>query len=156
MKYIYFIGIMSILLSCMTPTSSNNNRIYVCRFGPDKDLKQEIMAFAKEHHIRAGYIVTCVGSLKKLTLRLANQPGTISLDDKFEIVSLVGTFADTSGAHLHLSVSDSTGKTIGGHLMDGNVIYTTAEMVFGEAMDVQFKREPDPQTTYKELKIEKK
>jgi predicted DNA-binding protein with PD1-like motif len=91
-----------------------------------------------------------------LTLRLANQSESVSLDHKYEIVSLVGTFAESSGAHLHLSVSDSTGNTIGGHLMDGNLIYTTAELVLGEAMDVQFKRELDPITTYKELKVEKR
>lgn len=155
MNYIYLIGILSTLISCMT-APSDNHRTYIFRLGPDQDLKQEIMAYAREHHIQAGYIITCVGSLKKLTLRLANQSESVSLDHKYEIVSLVGTFAESSGAHLHLSVSDSTGNTIGGHLMDGNLIYTTAELVLGEAMDVQFKRELDPITTYKELKVEKR
>jgi uncharacterized protein len=37
--------------------------------------------------------------------------------------------------------------------MDDNLIYTTAEIVIGEATDLVFKRETDSITTYKELAI---
>ena len=30
-------------------------------------------------------------------------------------------------AHLHIAVADSAGNVVGGHLMDGCFIYTTAE-----------------------------
>jgi hypothetical protein len=50
---------------------------------------------------------------------------------KHEIVSLVGTLA-LDGDHLHIAVSDSTGRTIGGHLMEGSLVYTTAEIAVGE------------------------
>ncbi len=85
-------------------------------------------------------------------IRPANQPDALSRVEKFEIVSLVGTLS-TNGSHLHIALSDSLGNTIGGHLMEGNVIYTTAEIVIGEAEHLVFTRETDPQTTYKELKI---
>lgn len=94
--------------------------------------------------------------MKKANLRLANQPEATTLEEKFEIVSLVGTFGADSGMHLHPSISDGTGKTIGGHLMNGNLIYTTAEIIIGEALDVKFSRELDSITTYNELFIEKK
>ncbi len=55
-----------------------------------------------------------------------------------------------------VSLSDSTGATIGGHLLDGNEIYTTAEIVIGEARQLQFRREADPETTYKELTVRKR
>ena len=63
----------------------------------------------------------------------------------FEIVSLVGTFsADTQGKvslkHLHMSVSDSEGQVIGGHLISGRV-YTTLELVLGTIQGVAFQRE---------------
>ncbi len=142
--------------SCAVQKQFVNNHVYAIRLHPGQDLKQEILSFAKQHHIEAGYVITCVGSLKKATLRLANQPKTQVWDEKFEIVSLVGTFGANSGAHLHISISDSTGKTIGGHLTDGNVIYTTAEIVIGEVLDVKFSRKLDSMTTYNELFIEKK
>jgi predicted DNA-binding protein with PD1-like motif len=53
---------------------------------------------------------------------------------------LVGTVS-ISGSHLHLSISDSTGKTIGGHLLEDNLVYTTAEIVIGESKNLLFTRE---------------
>jgi uncharacterized protein len=120
------------------------------------DLKKAILEFARTNHIEAGYVITCVGSLKKANLRLANQPNGQQWVQKFEIVSLVGTFGATSGAHLHLSIADSTGHTIGGHLLDDNLVYTTAEIVVGEATDLRFTRKPDPATGYNELSVEPK
>lgn len=156
MKILYSLLIISLLISCTTPKAMVNNHVYALRLGPNQDLKQEIMAFVKANNIQAGYIVTCVGSLKKANLRLANQPEATTWTEKFEIVSLVGTFGVDSGIHLHASISDGTGKTFGGHLMDGNVIYTTAEIIIGEVLDVKFYRKLDSITTYNELFIEKK
>ena len=148
--------IISLLSSCVTPKAMINNHVYALRLRPNQDLKQEIVAFAKANNIQAGYIITCVGSLKKATLRLANQSEATVWDDKFEIVSLVGTLGADSGMHLHASISDGTGRTIGGHLMDDNIIYTTAEIIIGEVLDVNFSRRLDSVTTYNELFIEKK
>jgi uncharacterized protein len=131
----------------------SSSKTYALRLLPNMDLKQEIEAFAKKNNIQAGYIITCVGSLKKASLRLANQSSISTWDQKFEIVSLVGTLSAAHGLHLHASISDSTGTTIGGHLVPGNIIYTTAEIVIGEALDLAFIRELDSTTTYKELKI---
>jgi predicted DNA-binding protein with PD1-like motif len=75
------------------------------------------------------------------------------LQDKFEIVSLVGTLS-THGIHLHISISDKDGKTIGGHLEKGCLIYTTAEIVIGVSEDFIFVRTVDENTGYKELEIQ--
>lgn len=125
------------------------------RLRPGQDLKQQIDLFVKQQRVEAGAILTCVGSLTDLELRLANQEKTTHWQGHFEIVSLVGTLS-TNGSHLHLSVSDSTGRTIGGHLVEGCKIYTTAELVVGVLIDVVYVREPDPTFGYKELVIRKK
>jgi uncharacterized protein len=153
-RTVFFCFIISLLAACAAPKNMVNHHVYALRLRPNQDLKQEIVAFAKAHHIQAGYIVTCVGSLKKANLRLANRPEATTWDDKFEIVSLVGTLSAASGVHLHAAISDGTGKTIGGHLMDGNLIYTTAEIVIGEILDVTFARRLDSLTTYNELSVE--
>lgn len=127
-------------------------RVLALRLGPGRDLRQQIEAFVKQKHLRAGFIITTVGSLRQATVRLADQPSATQFDGKFEIVSLVGTLGQ-DGVHLHISLSDSTGKTIGGHLVEGCVIYTTAEIVIGEADGLVFSREKDPETTYQELRI---
>jgi predicted DNA-binding protein with PD1-like motif len=54
---------------------------------------------------------------------------------------------------LHLAFSDSTGRTIGGHLLDGCRVYTTAEIVLGELPGLVFAREKDPTYGYQELVV---
>lgn len=128
---------------------------YSFRLRPGQDLKHELDTFVQQNHVAAGTLITCVGSLTDVTLRLANQDGPTTWQGHFEIVSLVGTLS-TNGSHVHLSVSDSTGRTIGGHLLEGCKVYTTAEVVIGVLPDVVFTREPDPTFGYKELVIRKR
>jgi predicted DNA-binding protein with PD1-like motif len=126
---------------------------YALRLRPGDDLRQQLLAFSQTHGIEAGAMLTCVGSLTDVTLRLANQEGPTHYHGHFEIVSLVGTLSATGGSHLHLSVSDSTGRTLGGHLLDGCRIYTTAEIVLGELPTLAFTRDTDPTFGYKELTV---
>ena len=125
------------------------------RLKPGQDLKLALDEVVQQQHITAGTLLTCVGSLTDVSLRLANQDGPTTYKGHFEIVSLVGTLA-TAGSHVHLSVSDSTGRTLGGHLMAGCQVYTTAEIVVGILPDVVFSREPDPTFGYRELVVRKK
>lgn len=127
-------------------------RTYALRLKPGQDLRREINAFVEQHQIRAGAMVTCVGSLTQATLRLANQEQPTVYHGHFEIMSLVGTLS-TNGGHLHLAVSDSTGRTIGGHLLDGNLVYTTAELVIGVLQELDFRRESDATFGYRELTV---
>ena len=123
------------------------------RLKPGQDLKKEILQYVKEKQIKAGWIGTCVGSLTQYNIRYANQPEGNTGSGHFEIVSLTGTVS-VNGSHIHISVSDSTGKTFGGHLLDGNIVYTTAEIVIQSSDDFIFKREKDGSTEWEELKVE--
>jgi predicted DNA-binding protein with PD1-like motif len=128
-------------------------KIFALRLKPNQDLKESLKNFVISNNIEAGFILTTVGSLKQATLRFANQNDSKVLYDKFEIVSLVGTLS-THGIHLHISLSDKDGKTIGGHLEKGCLIYTTAEIVIGVSEDFIFVRTVDENTGYKELEIQ--
>jgi predicted DNA-binding protein with PD1-like motif len=57
------------------------------------------------------------------------------------------------GSHLHASISDSTGVSIGGHLLEENIVYTTVEIIMGESKQLQFTREKDGTTPWNELQI---
>jgi hypothetical protein len=135
--------------------ASGRLKTYALRLKPGQDLRQELEKFAKERKLQAGLIVTAVGSLTKAGLRLADQPGATQFEGKFEIVSLVGTLSP-DGPHLHLSVSDKTGRTIGGHLVEGCTVYTTVELVIGEIEGVRFTREQDADSGYKELRVRRR
>lgn len=127
-------------------------KTYAFRLRPGQDLVDELKQFARKEKLKAGLILTAVGSVKKAKIRFANEPTSVEVSGFLEIVSLVGTFSADS-AHLHGSFSDRTGKTVGGHLEEGSPIYTTAEIVVGELEDVEFAREKDPVTTYSELVV---
>lgn len=131
---------------------SEGMRVYALRLRPGQDLRRELEKFTKERGIKAGFVITTVGSLQKASLRLADQSDATGFEGKFEIVSLVGTLTQ-DGVHLHASISDSTGRTVGGHLVEGCLVYTTAEIVVGEATGMEFRRETDKATGYKELTI---
>ncbi len=128
---------------------------HALRLKPGQNLKKELQDFVLREKIEAGWIVTCVGSLTQTHIRFANQPQGTRSNGYFEIVSLVGTLS-VNGSHLHISVSDSTGQTTGGHLLDGNIIYTTAEIVIASSNEFVFSREKDGTTQWEELQIMKK
>ncbi len=125
------------------------------RLKPGADLKKEIESYVRQNKMEAGWVVTCAGSLTHYNLRFANQPQGTSGQGHFEIVSLAGTVSPY-GSHIHISISDSTGQTIGGHLLDGNIIYTTAEIILQEDEAFVFTREKDGTTPWEELQIKKK
>lgn len=102
--------------------------------------------------MRAGAVVTCVGSLTAARLRFAGRSEPTDLVGPFEIVSLVGTL-DPAGGHLHVCLADRDGNAVGGHLLDGCPVYTTAEAVVAELTGLEFDREPDPATGYRELVV---
>jgi predicted DNA-binding protein with PD1-like motif len=130
-------------------------KVFPIRLKPDEDLRKSLKEFVEEKNIDAGFIVTAVGSLKQASIRLANRDQSQVFVEKFEIVSLVGTLS-TYGSHLHICLSDQDGKTIGGHLVDGCIIYTTAEIVIGISEDFIFLRSVDETTGYQELEIKPK
>lgn len=119
------------------------------RLKPGADVKKEIEAYAKAHDIRAGWVATCVGSLTQYTLRFANQPQGTTGEGHFEILSLTGTVS-VNGLHLHISLGDHTGQTLGGHLLHGNIVYTTAEIILQEDDAFVFIREKDGTTPWEE------
>lgn len=140
--------------SAMAQTNSmwSEVKMTTIRLSPHQDLKHELLEFAKKYQVKAGFIATCVGSLEQANIRFANEETGTLLRGHFEIVSLVGTFSQNS-SHIHISISDGSGKTIGGHLLDGNLTYTTAEIVIGNQTQLEFDRITDSTYGYKELEV---
>lgn len=131
-------------------------RTIIFRLKPGADLKSSIEAMIKQHDIHAGFIVTCVGGLEQVVVRMAgatpDSQDIRTFKDDFEIVSLVGTVS-VNGTHLHMSFSDKEGIVRGGHLKEGTIIHPTAEIVIGIDEGVQMNREFDQETGFDELVI---
>ena len=122
------------------------------RLRPGQDLFESIEAFVAEHSIQAGVVLSGVGSLTHATLRLANRSEYNEYEGHFEIVAITGTVS-IHGSHLHVAISDGDGQTIGGHLVSGCKIYTTAEIVIGAFPEQVYKREPCADSGYDELVV---
>ena len=127
-------------------------KVFPIRLKADADLRTSLQALAVERNIKAGFILTAIGSLKQATIRFANQDSGTVLTEKLEILSLNGTLA-TTGVHLHIAIANNHGTVIGGHLSDGCIIYTTAEIIIGIVENFSFLRSLDEQTGFKELEI---
>lgn len=114
------------------------------------------------------FIITAVGSLQDVTIRLANASRLDNVVNhkndnttndikrynnlRFEIVSLTGTFSRDDGCHVHIALADAEGNAVGGHFIDG-IIFTTCELVLGTANAVEFVRNMDRETGYNELEV---
>ena len=150
-KSLHFLFII-LFFSCQNLSNMSSLSMHAFRLKPGQLLKEEIQKIVVEKQIKAGWISTCVGSLTQYNIRFANQPDSFKSNSHFEIVSLTGTVS-INGSHLHIAISDSTGKTVGGHLLDSNIVFTTAEIVILYTNDVKFKREKDGTTDWEELQV---
>lgn len=129
-------------------------KIHAKRLYPNQDLKKEILDLCLQQSISAGCIVSSVGSLQTFNLRMADSNSSLIRNERVEIISLNGTVSK-NGLHLHMSIADAKGAVFGGHLLDGNLIYTTCELVILEMNEFIFNRDIDSITTFKELVVTK-
>lgn len=128
---------------------------HAIRLTKGDDLKQSIVKYAKEKGIEAGCVLSGVGCVSRAKIRLAKGEDFLETEEDYEIVSITGTIS-LDGVHIHISLSDVTGKTIGGHLSDGCIINTTCELIILELPNYTFTRAMDSTTGYKELVIKEK
>lgn len=132
-------------------------RTHAFRFTPGTDLKAELQRLTEAHALRAACVLSCVGSLSRAGLRMPGAPGETEVVETFaepmEILSLSGTLCP-EGLHIHISLSRRDGSCIGGHVVQGCIVHTTAELIIGELPQVEFRRPLDPATGYGELSIQ--
>lgn len=129
--------------------------VHVFRLHPEDDLRQAIDSYAREHDISAAVLLSCVGSLKEVCLRDASGANVRTCIDDHEIVSATGTVS-AKRSHIHVSLSREDLSVIGGHLMQGCIIKTTAEVALLELPDLIYDKVFDPATGYHELDIQRK
>ena len=126
-------------------------RVVPVRLEPGDDVKSALRGIVQREGITAAWVMTCVGSLRRIALRLADLR---TADGEFEIISAAGTLGP-SGVHVHLAVADPQGTLLGGHLMAGCVVAEqgTVELVLGADDGWRFDRGRDPRTGFDELVI---
>jgi predicted DNA-binding protein with PD1-like motif len=117
-------------------------QLHPLRLRPGQDLRAALEAVLTEHAIGAAFVLQGIGSLSVAQLRFAGAEQATELRGDLEILSLAGSLAP-DGAHLHMSISDSQGGVLGGHVGAGCIVRTTAEVLLAFLPDHEFGRELD-------------
>ena len=121
---------------------------YVMRLDPGDEIVEKVLWLAAVEQIKLAS-VSGLGAVDNVTL------GIYSPDTKqfkanmfradFEIVSLTGNITTQRGrpyAHLHMAVSDLSGRVYGGHL-NRAVVSATAEIII-QTIPGEIDRQPNP------------
>lgn len=115
------------------------------------DLLEELNRIAKELSVRLGR-VEAIGAVQKASIGFYNQETRTYRFESFakplEITKLAGNISLKEGVpfvHAHVTLSDETGRCVGGHLAPGTIVFACEFLI--EVYDgPAFKREPDETT----------
>lgn len=131
-------------------------RLFAVRLTEGDRLKESIERIVSENQFTAATIVSAVGSLSQVVMRMAGaSPESQDIQTYtgvYEIVSLIGNLGQ-GRTHLHMAISDSDGGVTGGHLKEGAIVHTTVELVLAVDDRLAFSEEVDEKTGFGELKI---
>ncbi len=116
------------------------------------DLLEGIRAVAQKHGLTAAYVGCCVGCVTQACIRDASGVTARQINENMEIVSLTGTVSQTR-CHLHVAFAKQDLSTHGGHLLEGCIVNTTAEIVLCPLPGFRFGAIFDETTGYHELEI---
>jgi predicted DNA-binding protein with PD1-like motif len=125
------------------------------RLSPGVDLRRALEGAATTSTADSAFVVAGVGSLVQGRLRYAGEAAESAVAGPLEILSISGTLG-ACGAHLHMSVSDASGRVLGGHVGYGNIVRTTAEILLVALADWSLTREHDPATGFNELVVRRR
>ena len=127
-------------------------KTHVFRLRRGSDLLKALQEYARTRRIAAGTVVSGVGCVTRARVRGASGVAVRELNEPLEIVSLMGTLS-AARTHLHIALAREDLTVLGGHLMEGCIVNTTAEVVLLELDGVRFGAEWDGETGYDELAI---
>jgi predicted DNA-binding protein with PD1-like motif len=122
------------------------------RLSPGVDLRRALEDTAVKQSAESAFVVAGIGSLCGASLRYAGEAMESKMTGPLEILSISGTLS-SSDAHLHMSVSDASGRVYGGHVGYGSTVRTTAEVLLAQLGDWSLTREHDPATGFNELVV---
>lgn len=128
-------------------------RTLCARFTRGTDLYKGLQALANENAVTASAIVSLVGCVSRATVRAAGAEETCTIPGPLEIVSATGTLS-RERIHVHAAFSDRGLSVYGGHMKEGCIVDTTAEVVLLVMDDTRFAKAFDESTGYNELRIE--
>ena len=138
-------------------------RVLVARLKPGSDLLLSIRDFVTKEEMKAGVILSGVGLLKKARIRNCkvlpeeypitdSNRSYMSFEMPLEILGLSGNVSEVDGkpwvhAHVTLSgVKEEKNIVVGGHLIEGCVVFGFAEIIVMQLEDIEMAKKLDDET----------
>jgi uncharacterized protein len=117
----------------------DSQNTFMGRFGYGCDLLEELTRVATSNGVKLGR-VEAIGAVQQAKIAFYNQATqtyqVLSLDHPLEITTLSGNISLKDGnpfVHAHITLSDESGKSYGGHLLTGTIVFSCEFIV--EAFD---------------------
>lgn len=140
-----------------------SGKVLVARIKPKNDLLQSICSLVEDHEVKSGVIISGIGFLQRAHLRNCKcLPNEYPITDKnrlylifakpLEILALSGNVSEVegkSGVHAHITLSYVEGnkiKVVGGHLIEGCIVYHLAEIIIMELEELDMVKTLDAET----------
>jgi predicted DNA-binding protein with PD1-like motif len=125
---------MTIMMKCF---ESAERGLIVVSLGEGDLLLESIQQAVRQANVHTGVIASGLGSLTRAHIHTlgveAQLPGPL------EVVGLGGIVAGYE-PHIHISLTDATGRYYGGHLLEGCSILTVAEISILRVPDLKLTR----------------
>lgn len=133
------------------PKNVRTAGILLGRLGHGTDLLEGLTAICRERDIRLGRIEG-IGAVRRAALSFYDQEAReyrpIELEGPLEILALTGNISVKDGdpfIHAHLTLSDASGRTYGGHLAPGTIVFA-CEVTIETFEGPPFERRMDKRT----------
>jgi len=141
----------------MQMASGDIKRVVAIRLAPGEGVLEGLQAACVREKIHNGVVLSGIGSLNGATylnpVPIAEKKAgygygkAIVLPGPIELVGMSGVICQGEEEeillHIHCSLSDQYGNGHGGHLIEGNTVLLTVEIVVGELGDVLMWRRYD-------------
>lgn len=125
--------------------SCDSGRRFILKISQGEDIHERLKAFAKEAEVKNAIIISGIGSVSDVKFRgiksgakLPLTPARMRLHEDegpLELLALTGNLFpdenDEIDAHIHISMSKSSGEVIGGHVFEAKV-FASCELLVSE------------------------
>ena len=129
----------------------SSQRVFMGKLNYGSDLLQELTDVCVDRNVKLGRI-EAIGAVQKARIAFYNQKDQtfqfFTLDFPMEIAHLIGNVSLKNGepfVHAHVTLVDEKGKSYGGHLEPGTVVFA-CEFVLEVFDGPRFDRNPDEET----------
>jgi len=123
--------------------SKEKDNIVFIRLFPDEDIHEKLKEACKLYDIKTAVVLSGLGQLKKFRLGYFKEKNNYVpelFNKPHELLSLTGNICQQNEdyvLHLHAVLGDENKKTVGGHLLEGEVEVTNEIVLLKTDMDVE-------------------